>query len=95
MTRAAKATLVASCILSSVIIWGVHFQQSQEREVNKYSLSLCRCAELNTFLYKTMYQGVLKDDERRKEKLKKREADLQESLRKRAEYERVQTVRSN
>ena len=34
MTRAAKATLVASCILSSVVIWGVHFQQSQEREVN-------------------------------------------------------------
>lgn len=42
-----------------------------------------------------MYQGVLKDDERRKEKLKKREADLQESLRKRAEYERVQTVSSS
>ena len=42
-----------------------------------------------------MYQGVLKDDERRKEKQKKREADLQESLRKRGEYERVQTVRPN
>lgn len=39
-----------------------------------------------------MYQGVLRDDERRKEKMKKREEDLKESLRKRAEYERVQAV---
>ena len=54
------------------------------------TLPLCRTQCLSC---KTMYQGVLKDDERRKEKQKKREADLQESLRKRGEYERVQTVR--
>lgn len=41
-----------------------------------------------------MYQGVLRDDERRREKMKQREADLQESLRKREEYERVQPVSS-
>lgn len=33
MTRVAKATLAASCILSVAIIWGVHYQQNQEREV--------------------------------------------------------------
>ena len=57
------------------------------------TLPLCRTQCLSSC--KTMYQGVLKDDERRKEKQKKREADLQESLRKRGEYERVQTVRPN
>jgi protein PET117 len=41
-----------------------------------------------------MYQGVLRDDERRREKMKKRHEDLQESLRKREEYERVQAVTS-
>lgn len=46
------------------------------------------------FALKTMYQGVLRDDERRREKMKQREADLQESLRKREEYERVQPVSS-
>ena len=43
-------------------------------------------------LGKTMYQGVLRDDERRREKMKKREEALQESSRKRQEYERVQSV---
>lgn len=41
-----------------------------------------------------MYQGVLRDDERRREKMKKRTDDLQESLRKREQYERVQSVTS-
>ncbi|PPQ98940.1 hypothetical protein CVT24_003567 [Panaeolus cyanescens] len=40
----------------------------------------------------TMYQGVLRDDERRKEKMKQREEDLKASQRKREIYERVQTV---
>ncbi|TFK39831.1 hypothetical protein BDQ12DRAFT_603017 [Crucibulum laeve] len=39
-----------------------------------------------------MYKGVLKDDERRREKMRQREADLRESQRKREIYERVQTV---
>lgn len=72
MTRVAKATLTASCIISAAIIWGVHYQQSSERE--------------------TMHQGVLRDDERRKEKMKQREEDFKESSRKREEYERVQAV---
>jgi protein PET117 len=91
MTRAAKGTLIASCIISSLIIWGVHFQQNQEREVRDNSnLQLPHL----TNLVKTMYQGVLRDDERRREKMKKRQEDLQESLRKREEYERVQSVTS-
>ncbi|EMD39085.1 hypothetical protein CERSUDRAFT_112780 [Gelatoporia subvermispora B] len=40
----------------------------------------------------TMYQGVLRDDERRREKMRQREEDLRESQRKRALYERFQPV---
>ncbi|KAG6918981.1 hypothetical protein DXG01_010220 [Tephrocybe rancida] len=39
-----------------------------------------------------MYKGVLRDDERRRKKLKQREEDLEESRRKRELYERVQSV---
>ncbi|KAF9454302.1 hypothetical protein P691DRAFT_797855 [Macrolepiota fuliginosa MF-IS2] len=40
----------------------------------------------------TMYQGVLRDDERRREKMRQRQAELEESRRKREVYERVQNV---
>ncbi|TFK64111.1 hypothetical protein BDN72DRAFT_723289, partial [Pluteus cervinus] len=40
----------------------------------------------------TMYQGVLRDDERRKEKMKQRQQNFDESRRKRELYERVQAV---
>lgn len=40
----------------------------------------------------TMYQGVLRDDERRREKMRQREEDYQRSIQKRELYERVQTV---
>ncbi|KAH9893522.1 hypothetical protein C8Q73DRAFT_648363 [Cubamyces lactineus] len=40
----------------------------------------------------TMFQGVLRDDERRREKMRQREEDLQRSLQKRELYERVQNV---
>jgi len=40
----------------------------------------------------TMYQGVLRDDARRLDKHREREDALQESLRKRELYEKVQTV---
>ncbi|KAI0369135.1 hypothetical protein BV20DRAFT_946685 [Pilatotrama ljubarskyi] len=40
----------------------------------------------------TMYQGVLRDDERRREKMRQREEELQRSMQKRELYERVQTV---
>lgn len=39
-----------------------------------------------------MYQGVLKDDERRLAKMKQREEEFEESKRKRELYERVQKV---
>ncbi|KAJ7281425.1 hypothetical protein C8J57DRAFT_1297579 [Mycena rebaudengoi] len=42
--------------------------------------------------HETMYKGVIRDDERRTEKMRQREADLQESKRKRELYERIQTV---
>ncbi|KAE9396879.1 hypothetical protein BT96DRAFT_824077 [Gymnopus androsaceus JB14] len=72
MSSRAKITLGAAIILSSLTVWGVHFQQNQERE--------------------SMYQGVLKDDERRLAKMKQRQQDFDESKRKRELYERVQTV---
>ncbi|TFY76616.1 hypothetical protein EWM64_g7396 [Hericium alpestre] len=72
MSRAAKATLLASLFLTTLTVWGVHYQQEQEH-VN-------------------MYQGVLRDDARRKEKMKQRQTDFEESQRKRELYERVQSV---
>ncbi|KAH9851770.1 hypothetical protein C2E23DRAFT_732373 [Lenzites betulinus] len=40
----------------------------------------------------TMFQGVLRDDERRRKKMRQREEELQQSLQKREMYERVQSV---
>ncbi|KAH8111010.1 hypothetical protein DFH11DRAFT_1729741 [Phellopilus nigrolimitatus] len=40
----------------------------------------------------TMFKGVLRDDERRREKMRQREEELQESSRKRELYERIQRV---
>ncbi|KAJ7504289.1 hypothetical protein B0H11DRAFT_510247 [Mycena galericulata] len=45
--------------------------------------------------HETMYKGVVRDDERRRQKMKQREADLEESRRKRELYERVQRVEKN
>ena len=39
-----------------------------------------------------MFKGVLRDDERRKEKMQQRQTELEESQRKRALYEQVQHV---
>ncbi|KAF5362258.1 hypothetical protein D9756_002321 [Leucocoprinus leucothites] len=43
----------------------------------------------------TMYKGVLRDDERRKAKMLQRQADFEESRRKREIYERVQTIQKS
>ena len=40
-----------------------------------------------------MYKGVLRDDERRREKLRQREEDLRASQHKRECYEQVQKVK--
>ncbi|KAG5638134.1 hypothetical protein H0H81_001653 [Sphagnurus paluster] len=40
-----------------------------------------------------IYQGVLRDDERRREKMRQREKDLDDSKKKRELYEQVQTVK--
>ncbi|KAJ3992891.1 hypothetical protein F5050DRAFT_1578756 [Lentinula boryana] len=42
-----------------------------------------------------MYQGVLKDDERRIAKMKQRQQEFDESQRKRELYERVQAVQDS
>lgn len=41
-----------------------------------------------------MFKGVLRDDERRREKMQQREADFRASQQKRELYERVQRVGS-
>ncbi|EPQ27421.1 uncharacterized protein PFL1_04959 [Pseudozyma flocculosa PF-1] len=33
MSRAAKATLIGSVLVSGLTVWGVHFMQTKEREV--------------------------------------------------------------
>ncbi|OSD04845.1 hypothetical protein PYCCODRAFT_1433187 [Trametes coccinea BRFM310] len=47
---------------------------------------------LQTQERETMFKGVLRDDERRREKMRQREEELQRSLQKRELYERVQSV---
>jgi len=47
----------------------------------------------NLSLSQTMYKGVLRDDERRREKLRQREEDLRASQHKREWYEQVQKVK--
>ncbi|KAF8555964.1 hypothetical protein OG21DRAFT_1409918 [Imleria badia] len=42
-----------------------------------------------------MFQGVLRDDERRREKMRQRQQEFEESKRKREIYERTQTVVSS
>ncbi|KAF8239418.1 hypothetical protein L208DRAFT_1237903 [Tricholoma matsutake] len=42
--------------------------------------------------HENMYKGVLRDDERRREKMRQREEQLQASKQTRERYERVQTV---
>jgi len=42
-----------------------------------------------------MYKGVIRDDERRQEKMRQRQAELEESKLKRELYERVQKVQKN
>jgi protein PET117 len=46
-------------------------------------------------LLQTMYQGVLRDDERKREKMRQRQAELEESRKKREIFERVQDVQKN
>lgn len=89
MSRAAKATLVASIVVSSLTVWGVHYIQQQEHEVRVF----CVCAwALLIVALQTMYKGVLRDDERRRRKMKEREEDFLKSHRKREIYETVQRV---
>ena len=93
MSRTAKATLAVAVTFCSVTIFTVHYMQRQEREVRvmfrtRFAFSLYFSSDF----MQTMYQGVLRDDARRLEKHKQREEALQESLRKRELYERVQTV---
>ncbi|KAL9713530.1 hypothetical protein Ac2012v2_003141 [Leucoagaricus gongylophorus] len=42
-----------------------------------------------------MYKGVLRDDERRREKMLQRQTEFEESRRKREIYERIQTVQKS
>ncbi|KAJ7180755.1 hypothetical protein C8R46DRAFT_886574 [Mycena filopes] len=78
MSARAKATLGVAIALSALTIWGVHFQQEQQHEAG--------------WIFATMYKGVIRDDERRRQKMQQREDDFQASKRKRELYESVQTV---
>ena len=93
MSRTAKATLAAAATFCSVTIFTVHYMQRQEREVGVVFRTRLRVLIYSFLIFtQTMYQGVLRDDARRLDKHRQREEALQESLRKRELYERVQTV---
>lgn len=81
---------MGSVLASAGIVFGVHFMQRQESEVS-ISRNILVIAMIQRFV-KTMYKGVLRDDERRREKMQQREAEFAESQRKRALYETVQQV---
>jgi len=86
----AKGTLAAAALFSVFTIWAVHYQQEQEREVTSSPRSPNACSNFPSL--QSMYQGVLKDDERRREKMQQRQAEFDESKRKREIYEQVQTI---
>jgi len=88
--KGAKATLLGAVLFTTFTIWAVHWQQDQEREV-RHSRKRIRCFVL-ILQSKNMYKGVLRDDERRREKMRKRQEELQESRRKRELYGSFQTV---
>lgn len=92
MSRAAKATLLASMVFAGAAVWGVHAQQKKEQDVSGSSLSPAPLTHLNR---QTMYQGVVRDEARQAAKRKQREQEFQESQRKRELYERVQAVGSS
>jgi len=101
MSVAAKATLAASIVTTSVVIWGVWRLQVLEADVRGSAetrsaarallraLSLCRfpCA----YDEQTMYKGVVRDAERRAEKLA-RAKELEEQAIRRAYLEQSQPV---
>lgn len=68
------------------------FTFSNSRNETWVSLKTFLAESKWTHIFQTMYKGVLKDDERRREKMRQREEDLVTSQRKREIYERVQTV---
>lgn len=88
MSTRAKATLAASCAISAFIVWGVHYQQTKERDV----CFIFTTVNASSHDAQDMFQGVLRDDERRRKKMRQREQDFEESHRKREIYERTQTV---
>ncbi|KAI0251424.1 hypothetical protein BJV78DRAFT_1315868 [Lactifluus subvellereus] len=90
MSRVAKATLIASIVVSSLTVWGVHYLQQQEHDARTFFILVCKT--WLTFALQTMYQGVLRDDERRRRKMKEREEEFLRSQRKRETYERMQRV---
>ena len=93
MSRAAKATLAVAATFCSITIFTVHYMQRQEREVRVIFRTRFACSLILFPIFaQTMYQGVLRDDARRLDKHRQREEALQESLRKRELYEKVQTV---
>lgn len=80
--------MAASCAISAFIIWGVHYQQTKERDV----CIVFSTVNTSTHGAQDMFQGVLRDDERRRAKMRQRQQEFEESQRRREIYERTQTV---
>jgi hypothetical protein len=73
MSRAAKAFLATSLVVTGVTVWGVHFIQAREEEVSPDRSIWC-CTSL-TLGRKAMYQGVVKDEARMKARAVKKAAE--------------------
>ena len=94
MTTRAKVTLASAIFLTGSIVYGVHWLQEREHQV------LVRPSKLSirnteSPWGQTMYQGVIRDDERRRQKKLQRQQEFDDQERKRALYEAVQPVASS
>lgn len=74
MSRAAKAFLATSLVVTGVTVWGVHFIQAREEEVS-FSDRSCSSIMINVSC-QAMYQGVVKDEARMRARAVKKAAEL-------------------
>ena len=84
MSRASKATLLASLIATGSTIYFVHKYQFDEKAVDSPSIP--------NLLLQNMHEGVIRDAERQRIK-RERILELEEQQRLQKEYEKVQPVK--
>lgn len=91
MSRAAKATLGISVVLSVATVWGVHFMQVQEREASVLVFTSF-CIDL-LVPAQVMHRGVERDEARQAEKRRQRALDLERNQAREREFQKMQPTK--